>query len=217
MIKKLSVVIGILLILLINISFSSAITGAMGNAKMVLYPEVNGWTNTVIEKSILVKNANDVPINITLKLDEEGENFLELVDKSFILEPRTEREAQFLVKVKTEGTYQSKINVFFSSVDGQKAGVALASEITVIAKKDQGYDETNDENTDTNAEEKNSTETTDGEVVSGEKQNSILVPGLMMGGFFILLLVVVVLITLLLKRSKKGEKRRKKVNARRKV
>src|SRR3989344_919292 len=92
MIKRLSVgVIAVLFILLIIASFASAITGAMGNAKMVLYPEVNGFTYTKIEKSILTKNVNDVPINISLQVDNETAKFIELIDETFILEPHTEK------------------------------------------------------------------------------------------------------------------------------
>ena len=56
----------------------SALTGSIGNAKMVLYPEVNGWTNTYIQKTIQVNNVNEVPVNITLKLDENASEFIEL-------------------------------------------------------------------------------------------------------------------------------------------
>ena len=135
----------IIAVLMMNIFYVSAISGSMGNARMILYPEVNGWFTTTIEKTILVKNVNDVPINITLKTDVEGEKFLEIIDKSFILEPNTEKKAQFKVKVKKEGTYEGKINVFFSSVDSEtnEAGVVLSSTIIVIAKKNQDYEEGN--------------------------------------------------------------------------
>jgi hypothetical protein len=44
-------------VILANSVFVSAITGSMGNARVVLYPEVNGWTNTIIERSILVREC----------------------------------------------------------------------------------------------------------------------------------------------------------------
>ena len=215
MIKRLSIVIAILFILLmINAGFSSAITGAMGNARMILYPEVNGLTNTIIEKSILTKNVNDVPINITLKLDKEGEKFLELIDKSFILEPHTEKKAQFIVKVKDEGDYKGKINVFFSPLEDQKTGVALSSEIIVIAKKDQKSNGANEDNF--NFEDEN-TKVITGDVVNGKnegKKSPVLDLWLLIGAVFVLLLILVFLIIVL---SKKGEKRRNKVNGRKKI
>jgi hypothetical protein len=201
MMKRLSVVVAVLFLLVLNAGFSSAITGAMGNARMVLYPEVNGWTNTVIEKSILVKNVNNERINITLQMNEGAEKFIELVDKSFILEPNTEKEAKFIVKVRKEGTYDAKINIFFSSVDEEKAGVALSSEIIVIAKKDQGYDDSKNQ-TDENG---SITGNIIGKVGDGIK-NVSSVTWIAIGSTFILLVILVFLITVL---SKKGEKRRK--------
>jgi len=142
-----------LIVLLVNITFVSAITGSMGNARMILYPEVNGWTTTTIEKSILTKNVNDIPIDIKLEVAEDSTEFLELVDENFILEPGTEKKAEFLVKVRKEGTYNGKINVFFSSVaddneSNKEPGVALSSTIIVIAKKDQDYNEIDEEDVD---------------------------------------------------------------------
>src|SRR3989344_3419080 len=206
------IAIAILFILLINIGFASAITGAMGNAKMVLYPEVNGFTYTKIEKSILTKNVNDVPINISLQVDNETAKFIELIDETFILEPHTEKKAEFIVKVKDEGTYKGKIAVFFSPVDGdKKTGVALSSEIIVIAKKDQGNSGTNEGNI-RDAEDKNTTVTTEDIVSDSEagKKSSTLTLGLFIGGVILLLFLIILIIFL----SKKGGKRRK-VNGRR--
>ena len=216
MIKRLSVgVIAVLFILLIIASFASAITGAMGNAKMVLYPEVNGFTYTKIEKSILTKNVNDVPINISLQVDNETAKFIELIDETFILEPHTEKKAEFIVKVKDEGTYKGKIAVFFSPVDGdKKAGVALSSEIVVIAKKDQGSSGTNEDNI-RDEEDQNTEVTTTEDIVTDQnsgKKSPALTLGLLIGSVFVLLLILVALIIAL---SKKSVKRRK-VNGRRK-
>ena len=90
-------IISILLILILSLSVATAISGRMGNAKMVLRPEVNGWTNTIIEKSILVKNVNDVPINVTLEVSEDSKDFIELIDDFFYMEPNTEETATVLI------------------------------------------------------------------------------------------------------------------------
>lgn len=135
----------VFLLVLANSIMLSAVTGSMGNARMILYPEVNGWTNTIIEKSILVKNVNDMPINITLELDENSSNFIELIDKSFILESGEEKKAQFEVKVKKEGKYEGRINVFFRPIEGKESGVVLSSTIVVIATKDNGYEDDEEE------------------------------------------------------------------------
>jgi len=150
--KELVIVIAI--IILINVTFISALTGSMGNAKMILRPEVNGFTTTTIEKSILTNNVNDIPINITLEIGE-GEDFLELIDEEYTLNPGENRKAEFLVKVRKEGTYNGKINVFFSPIEGKEPGVVLSSTIIVIAKKDQGYEEIDDETEPSDEEESN--------------------------------------------------------------
>lgn len=185
--------------LLVLSSSVSALIGNIGNARMILYPEVDGKNTVTIDKSINVKNVNDVPINITLKLDPDAEKFIELVDKIFILEPGTEKKAAFKVKVKTEGTYQGKIIVYFSPISGKESGVALPATVVVIAKKDQGYvDE--EENT-TDANNNNDQGPITGEVTGKEnkKLNPVIYLAAMTG---ILLLVLVFLISIMARKAK---------------
>jgi hypothetical protein len=188
----------------------SAITGSIGNAKMVLYPEVNGWTNTVIEKTILVRNVNDVPVNVTLKLDQNASKFIELIDESFILEAGEEKKAQIEIAVKKEGKYDGRVNVFFKSVEGEEAGVVLASNIVVIANKKTGY-ESEEDNTDTtdNTPEEN-TEETNPENIGGKTGPSKLVK---FWGASTLILLVILLVLLYIwgkKRNKSKGKRKSK-------
>ena len=193
---------------LLAISSVSALTGSIGNAKMILYPEVNGWTTTTIEKSILVKNVNDEAIKITLQTDEEGSEFLELIDTEFTLEPDTEKKAQFLVKVKKVGTYNGKINVFFSPLDEKGPGVVLSSDIIVIAKKDQGYEEPEEEE----ETEEDVNVITGGAVGTEDKPDKSLI--------FLIVTGVVLLIALasliFLMKNKKKTKKGGKLNARKK-
>jgi hypothetical protein len=147
-----------------QVAFVSAITGSMGNARMILYPEVNGITNTIIEKSILVKNVNDVPITIKLEVEEDSTDFLELVDEEVTLEPGTNKRMEFQVKVKKPGKYEGKINVYFSEAEGEGPGVALASNIIVIAKnpKDSQIDEEPEE------EQENEIDSEENDPITGE-------------------------------------------------
>ncbi len=199
--KKPDILVAILIgFVLINSIYISAITGSMGNARMILYPEVNGWFTTTIEKSILVKNVNDVPINITLTADKEGEEFLEVLDDNFILQPNTEKKAEFLVKVKKEGTYEGRINVFFSPIDSKEPGVVLSSTIIVIAKKDIDYQED---------EEENEVEIITGDVSDEINEEDKISKGIIFLGIssFVLLIVLAYLIFVMIKReTKKGGK-----------
>ena len=190
-----------MLFLVVNGVLVSAITGSMGNAKMILYPEVNGWTNTVIEKTILTKNVNNVSINVTLQLDQNATKFIELIDKSYILAPGENKTAQFEVKVKKEGTYQGKINVFFSPADGKGPGVVLSSVVTVIAKKNQDYTDmpnTNDSNT--------------GDVISDNENGGQGIPRLFLFWGIGTAVLVIILLLLLYVWNKKRNKNKIRKN-----
>jgi hypothetical protein len=191
-----------ILLLVVNGVYVSAITGSMGNAKMILYPEVNGWTNTVVEKSILVKNVNDVPINITLVRDENATKFIDLIDETFILEPGEERKAMFDVKVRKEGKYEGSINVFFRPVEGKEPGVVLSSTIIAIAKKQSDYEEPVDEENDAN-------ETTTGDVVNDG--NTVKVPNWIKGwGISTTILIIALLILLYIWGKKRNQSKLRK-------
>ncbi len=201
--KKSMLLIPALLFLAINCVFVSAITGSIGNSKMVLYPEVNGWTNTIIAKTILVKNVNDIPVNITLTAEEESKEFIEILEDTFILEPGEEKKAEFLVKVKKEGTYEGRINIFFKSADpeSKEPGVVLSSTIVVIAKKDQGYEE--DEEETLNEDEENTDDVTGAAV----NENSFNGKKLFIWSTAILLLILLLLLYALGKKRNKSKHR----------
>ncbi|MBU3906749.1 MAG: hypothetical protein KKA64_00690 [Nanoarchaeota archaeon] len=131
----------ILLILIINSVY--AITASIGNARMILRAEVGD----VIERSILVKNVNSVPVNITLTVTGDLEKEIKLAETSFILEAGKEKNAQFSVDVTKKGTFESKINVGFMPIGG-KNGAGLSSTIIIIASGEgEMQDGENDGNT----------------------------------------------------------------------
>lgn len=199
-IKKTLIFAFVIVFLVSNGILVSALTGSIGNAKMVLYPEVNGWTNTVIEKTIQINNVNEVPVNITLKLDENASEFIELIDKSFILEAGESRKAQIEVKVKKEGKYEGRVNIFFSPVEGKDAGVVLSSTIVVIAKKDTGYEEEEEEPIEEEEE-------IDPEEEQEKTEPSKLIK---MWGLSTLILLVILLILLYIWGKKRNQSKRRK-------
>ncbi len=199
--KGLLIILGLLIL---NSVLVSAIEGRIGNGRMVLYPEVNGWTTTKIEKSILVKNVNNVSVNISLKIDENSSKFIEIIDKEFILESNTEKKAQFIIKVKKEGRYEGKINIFFTPIEGKEAGVVLPSAIIVIAKKDQGYTETKDESDNENSD---SNAPLTGAVTGNLKISPVIIFSFV--STFILLVVLIFLIYSLNSKKKKLKENKK--------
>lgn len=136
-----------LLISLVLIGNVLAITASIGNARMILRAE----TGDKLEKSILIKNVNNVSVDIELTASGDLEDYITVKDNNFRLEPGEEKKAFFTIEVKKSGTTESKINVQFTPV-GEKNGVGLSSTITVIASgvnSDEDSDNMNiDENTD---------------------------------------------------------------------
>ncbi|MGY4884768.1 MAG: hypothetical protein ACP5NZ_04290 [Nanobdellota archaeon] len=207
MTMKKTLIFALALMFMISSSFLvSAVTGSIGNAKMVLYPEVNGWTNTVVEKSIQVNNVNDVPVNITLKLDENASKFIDLVDESFILEAGESRKAQIEIRVRKEGKYEGRVNVFFRPVEGKDAGVVLSSTIVVIAKKESDYEEPEEEE----ENPQNTTEENE-EQINTEKPESTGKSKLLKAwGFSTLILLVILLVLLYIWGKKRNQSKRKR-------
>ncbi|PIN78119.1 hypothetical protein COV15_00465 [Candidatus Woesearchaeota archaeon CG10_big_fil_rev_8_21_14_0_10_34_12] len=117
----------VLLFVLIFSSSVLAITGSIGNAKMILTVE----PGDSIERSILVKNVNNVSVNVSVSVSGDLEKEINILDKFFVLEPGDEKKAWFNVKLSKEGVYNSRINVKFvpSSVNG--SGVGLASNVII--------------------------------------------------------------------------------------
>ena len=112
--------------LLINSVY--AITGTIGNAKMILRGEIGD----TIERSILVRNVNDVKLNIKVFVTGDLAKNIELKEEEFELEPGEEKKVYFTIYADEPGTYESKINVQFTPEEGN--GVGLSSTIILIAK-----------------------------------------------------------------------------------
>lgn len=195
--------------ILSQLALVSAITGSMGNARMVLYPEVNGLINTIIDKSILVKNVNDVAIDIRLEIDEGSTDFLELVDEEFTLQPGEEKKAGFKVKVKDSGKYEGKINVFFSEAGNEESGgVVLSSNIIVIAKGPNDYEEENEED-ETNEESNSEDPITGGAVLEDKRERNPI--AILLTITTIILIIILIILFILSGKKRKKEIEKKKV------
>ncbi len=129
-------VLGILVFMIFGFMSSVlGLTGSIGNARMTLRDVQAG---DVIEKYILVQNVNSVPVDIELFASGDLENDIEIIDSNFMLGAGEEKKAYFKIKVREEGTTETKMNVKFSPIDGGN-GVGLSSTITVIAEKGPGF------------------------------------------------------------------------------
>ncbi len=188
----------VLIVVLISLDYASAITGKIGNGKMILNAEVGD----VIERSILVINDNDVVVNITVSASGGLEKDAKIIDKNFILQPGEEKKAEFTIKIKKPGTNTTRINVQFSPMNVNKSGVGLSSQVITHAF---GKGELPEEE-ETNSEEKSESEDKlTGSIVKEEDSQSSKV-FIMMGVVSIVLLVVLVFLLSFLSKKKFGTK-----------
>ena len=128
-------------ILFLNLVSSQGIVAKLGNAKVVLYPEIKG-KELVIDRTILVINDNDFPLNISVEASQEITNIIEILDKNFVLQSGESKNASFRIVLNKAGDYNGKINVYFSKI-GEAGGVALASQLIIYAKGDDAVDSGN--------------------------------------------------------------------------
>ena len=122
----------VVIVLYLSVSLVFAITGSIGNSRMVLRDVKVGDT---IEKTILVINRNEVSVNVTMSATGDLAGDIDIIDNEFILQPGEEKKAAFKIKVTKDGETESNINVLFTPLDGGN-GVGLSSTIIVLASKD---------------------------------------------------------------------------------
>ncbi|MAG07483.1 hypothetical protein CMI46_01560 [Candidatus Pacearchaeota archaeon] len=124
--KKLSLVLAMFMFIFL-ISNVYAITGKIGNGKMIVTLE----EGEVLDRTIRVINDNDISLNITLFAAGDLVDDIEIIDESFVLAVGEEKRARFKLEAKEIGNYESRINVQFAPVEGG-SGVGLSA--TVITK-----------------------------------------------------------------------------------
>jgi hypothetical protein len=177
----------------------SAITASLGGSRMILRPEVG----EIVERSLLIKNVNDVPITIDFYPTGDLVENLELEDDQIELDPGEEAKVYFTIYTDLPGSFETKINVRFGAEDSEAVG--LTSTVIIIAKdSDNEIEERDEEELSIKEEETNSHIFNSGEVpvkISVEEDSSL-------NKMLLTLTVVlaVVFIALLLYASKFGKK-----------
>lgn len=216
-------VVGVFLVVVLLLSFVGsvyAITGSIGNARMILRPDVGD----TIERSILVKNVNDVAVDVKITVTGDLVDDIVVIDSEFELAAGTEKDAQFTIEVKKAGTTENKFNVAFSPKDGGN-GVGLSSTVIIIPQGEEdksgggffgglfggGSDdpdvvEGNQENGEVSVGQNKKDDVVE-EVGEVEKDGSDGVGLAVLGGTFTIILFVVLLI-LLVVASKHVQKKR---------
>lgn len=208
-----------------------AIEGALQGAVIVVTTEVDGISATNIQKSVTVKNRNEIPIQVEFIPDEDGEKFLDMAEENITLQPNEQGKVNFFVQVKNPGTYVGKINILFTPLEGKEPGVALSSKITVIANSNQEEDDDEDDENDEDEEndDGNDEEDEDGsdleiEFQENKNQSASIITGGVIGveesesenkifivlGIIAIILVVVLLYLFSLIKEKEGSAKKNK-------
>jgi len=211
------VIISVMLVILLCVSFTSAITGSIGNARMILR-EVDGrdiQVGDIIERTILVKNVNNVPVDISLFASGDLADDTTVVDDKFTLGAGDEKKAQFNIIVTKSGTTETNINVKFSPQDGAN-GVGLSSTVIIIAGENSFWSNIfgGDDDTVDDSDSDGQTDVITGSAVSdsGKKLNPVLIVVLM--GMVFLVLLMVLLVVMLNKKKIGATKPKKRVRGR---
>lgn len=116
-------------LILLSLSFSSAITGKIGNARAIINAEVG----ETLDRTMLVINDNNVTVNIELFASGDLADDVTFLDNNFTLESGDEKRARFEVEVNKAGTTETSINVKFTEV-GKKNGVGMTSTLIIKAE-----------------------------------------------------------------------------------
>ncbi len=203
--------IAVCLLALILLNSVSAITGSIGNARMILR-EVDGKdikVGDVIEKYVLVKNINDVAVDIELFASGDLADDITIISDKFSLVSGEDRKAYFQIEVTKAGTTESNINVKFTPQDGGN-GVGLTSTIIIVAVENSFW--SNLLGGDGDADSGNNTDVITGSAVSSSSKK--LSPGLilvLMMGFFLVLLLVLLMLMIKKKKRVQGIKPKRSV------
>ena len=193
----------LLIVLLVSMVSVSAITGSIGNARMILHAE----QGDTIEKSVLVKNVNDVAVDIELTASGDLADYVDIQDEKFTLRAGEEKKAYFTIEVKKAGTTETKINVKFTPQEG-KNGVGLSSTIIIIAEESSWFDwgSSDDEDCvgDSCEVDENGTIITTGKVVSDSRISAGVIVALLTSG--IVFIALVFLLVLLYRKTNNNKK-----------
>jgi hypothetical protein len=106
---------------------ASALTVDVDKARMVLRLSPGQSS----EDYLVLKNTNGVPVTAELSVSGDLASTTILKDSLFEILPDREKYVYFVVSPKNPGTFETKINVRYSTSDGQGQGVSVV--LVVIA------------------------------------------------------------------------------------
>jgi len=136
------------MILILTILFTPSVLGlasSYGESKVILKPEVPEGETVQIERSIRVKNVNDIPIKVTFEPTENFKKIATMIDEEVVLQPGELKRGNFIITLRSGGTYEGRIMMTFSPLDpdSKESSIGASSQITIYAQGPQNeyYDE----------------------------------------------------------------------------
>ena len=124
--KKESVLVIGIFLMVFMIGSVSAITGSIGNGRIIVDANIG---DTII-KYVLVKNINNEPVRINISVSGDLEDQTNIMDEEFTLEAGEQKKVYFIMEPIEEGNTETRINVRFSPME-EGNGVGLSATITV--------------------------------------------------------------------------------------
>lgn len=116
-----------LMLLIAFVANVSAITGRLGNSRMILNADVG----ESVRRYLFIENPNDVPITIVITPSGDLINNLNLEENDFVLQPNENKNVYFTIKADEAGSTETKLNVMFKPPQGN--GVGLSATVILNA------------------------------------------------------------------------------------
>src|SRR3989344_1342201 len=207
--KKIVFIAGLFIALVLIGNVLAALNVKIGSGIMILRAE----TGDEIERSILVINDNDFPVNIELTASGDLAEDITIKDDNFTLQAGEKKKAFFTIYVKRAGKTESRVNVQFTPIDGKNRGV-LSSKITVVAAgEDVNVDENVDENTETedNSSKKSVSGSITGNIVVGKINKNIIAFGTTLILALVFIVILIIYYIKFKKKTKESEETKKEV------
>lgn len=125
-----------LFLIVLSLPFVYALTASIGNAKVILRVNASPEDPAIIERTILVNNKNEIPVNIILTPSNGFDKFVDIKDKEFVLQPSESKKALFILTIDRGGRIEGNINVGFSPADPtiKENNVGLSSNIIILSE-----------------------------------------------------------------------------------
>lgn len=122
------------LLLLATTELVAGLSATIGNARVVLRPELTPGRTTFIERSLLVRNVNNFSVKVSLELDSVLTKIVDLPEKNYVLQAGQELDVPFTIMLKEEGYYEGRIYVLFQPNEAgvKDSPVGLTSTLVII-------------------------------------------------------------------------------------